>query len=259
METLLNSRIATAKNPDALRGRLSSTGTEVSTYPARLQRPQRSALHQELFTRYADFGPITRLFPLADDCRHALGSWCGDRYWSFAFSDAQAKRREAKLDRKLNKGGQKNGKSSVIIDQELARLQEAHEYVQNHELDELEFEVPYLSHRVLALRVKLQEHFERPTDHKCLVFVERKATARLLHDVVVRMGNPNLQSGFLTGTSSGNHDSASISPRQQAVTMMEFRDGTINCLASSYMMLVKLMLTWRTVCDIRSRRRDRRP
>lgn len=188
----------------------------------------RSAFQQELFTRYASFDPLKKLFPLADDYRLYLGTWCSDRYWSFACSDAQAKKREAKQDRQLNKRGQINEKA----DEQIARLGEAHEHVQNHEFDAPVLEAPFLSNRVCALVSKLQAHFERPSDHKCLVFVERRATAKLLHDVVQHFGGPNLRSGVMTGTSAANLDSVSYSHKEQAVTMMKFRKGELNCLAS---------------------------
>lgn len=115
-------------------------------------------------------------------------------------------------------------------DADLERLREANDYVQNHEYDDPIPEPGCLSLRVLALLNKLQEHFERSDDHKCLVFVERRATARLLNEVVQRLCSSNIRSGILTGTNTSNLDSMKYSHHAQALAMMKFRKGELNCL-----------------------------
>lgn len=155
----------------------------------------------------------------------------------FAFSEAQAKKREAKFQRSIQKRG--HTKDNAANDEEIDRLRSAHEYVQQQELDQPVLEVPHLSPKVLTLLDKLHDHFERPSDYKCLVFVERKATARILCDLVQLVGGPNLRSGILTGTNSTNHDTASYTHHQQALTLMRFRKGELNCLVSLYYVIKK--------------------
>lgn len=209
-------------------------------FPSIGRLPIRTKLHQQIWERYAGFAPLNPLFVIADEIRTRLGGWCGDRYWSFAFSEAQAKKREAKFQRSIQKRGPIG--DITLLDAEIDRLRTAHEYVQQQELEQPVLEVPYLSPKVLSLLGKLHNHFERPSDYKCLVFVERKATARILSDLVQLVGGPNLRSGILTGTNSTNHDTASYTHHQQASTLMQFRKGELNCLVSPDY-VVKLMDT----------------
>lgn len=201
---------------------------EVVTYkphPGLISRPP---LHIEIRQEYATFPEFQPLFVAAEQVRQQLGTWCDDQFWSFAFADAAVKKREARLQRHAQRRGQ--NVSIDYSDAEVARLYEAQAFVQARPLAELKTPQDQLTARVRALFDVLAEHFERPNDHKCLIFVERKATARLLHLVAKQIGGPNLRSGVFTGTGTSSLEPVGYSHKEQALTMMKFRNSDVNCL-----------------------------
>lgn len=194
---------------------------------ARLRPGYETPLYAELWARFNDMG-FDSLFEAAKQISGFLGGWCSDYFWSFAFSEKEAKKREAKAMRRAQKISV--GKSTDVVDLAIARLQEAGQFVNHYTFEELTKTPRHLSSKVLALLDVLQVHFELPTEQKCLVFVEQRATARLLNHVAKVLGNEHLRPGMLTGTNSTSMASINYTHKEQAVTMMRFRNGELNCL-----------------------------
>jgi len=89
-----------------------------------------------------------------------------------------------------------------------------------------------ISSKVVVLIRYLRERFERPTDDKCIVFVDQRYTARLLAKLLLQpnIGTPHLRVGTLVGTRSGDAGDLNQSFRDQVLAMTSFRKGAINCL-----------------------------
>ncbi|GAB7356647.1 hypothetical protein MBLNU459_g7366t2 [Dothideomycetes sp. NU459] len=103
-------------------------------------------------------------------------------------------------------------------------LREADHFLETADLN------PELSSKVVVLYRYLSLYFERPSDHRCIVFVDQRVAARLLHRVFERIGGPHLRSGVLTGSGSGRLDDVQATFRSQVITLMKFRKGELNCL-----------------------------
>lgn len=224
----MDSTILTATDLSLSQSSMRKIEPHIIPYKRQQGLTSRPNLHTELRQKYAPFPEFQQLFIAADEFRQHLGTWCDDQFWSFAFADAAVKKREARLQRQALKRGA--NASIDYSDAEVARLFEAQAFVQAHRSATLTSPDMQLSPRVRALFDILAEHFERPTDHKCLIFVERKATARLLHVVAQQIGGPNLRSGIVTGTGSSSLEPVGYSHKEQAVTMMNFRNSDVNCL-----------------------------
>ncbi|KAK8161000.1 hypothetical protein BKA80DRAFT_311181 [Phyllosticta citrichinensis] len=226
LERLLHAKIATTKNLDLLRKTISKPEEVVVRYDP-LRKPFETSLHEKLKEKLGDIQAFDTLFESASKASSELGAWCADLYWSFALADEEARKLESKREQAFHRD--KKRKTVSGLDAEIARLREAVEIVHHHEFGRPVAELTHLSSKVLALYRWLMRQFERPTESRAIVFVQRRQTARLLHELFCRLGGPYLRPGIITGNTSKTAD-LNISFRKQVMTMINFRKGEVNCL-----------------------------
>ncbi|ORY16739.1 hypothetical protein BCR34DRAFT_531207 [Clohesyomyces aquaticus] len=229
LETLLHCKIATASDLALLQNNISRPSEEVATYP-RLKSAVETPLYRELHSRWGDVATFAKLFENAKIIGSELGRWAADAYWSFAFSEEQGRKREMREERNFHKA--KKDESVSGLDQSLARLKEAVEFVRQHEIANPKATLEDLSGKVLLLHHWLQLYYSRTADARCIVFVERRSTARLLNLIFTAIGGPSLHSDLLVGVNSTFGDT-NISLRSQVMTVAKFRRGDLNCLFST--------------------------
>lgn len=227
LEALLDCHIATTSDLALLRSNVTRP-TEQFLYYDRLARPFVTLLHRDLKNRFWDLQDFHRLFAHAEAISAELGRWCSDAYWSFAFSEREAKKYEARAERQHNKA--KSSEPIEIIDKEIALLQEAQKVIEGHIWGKPQLTLDDLSSKIVKLHQYLAMYFENPTDTRCLVFVERKSTARLLKIVFDHIGGPHLKTGTLVGSNTSKADGLQTSFKQQVMTLVKFRSGELNCL-----------------------------
>ena len=207
----------------------------------RLCLPFESRLYQHLKARYWDIKEFGRLFDHARAIALQMGLWCADFYWSFAFSERAHKKLEQKYEQEQCKA--KENTSREKLDREIKLLEEAQQDIDGHDFGTPTFTGSDLSTKVATLDQYLRLHFERPSNARCLVFVQEKHTARLLKAVFDRTGGPNLRPGELVGSGSGTFDGVRCSFRQQLSTLIKFKKGDINCVVSFQKHCSKLRTT----------------
>ena len=86
----------------------------------------------------------------------------------------------------------------------------------------------------MELRKFLNREFEMPSNHKAIVFVNKRYSARLLDTLFKQIGTRHMKGAFLVGANSDSNE-ANFSFRQQVVTLIKFRkddsqDDHLNCL-----------------------------
>lgn len=226
LELLLNAQIATV-NSLVLNEHVPKPTEQCLLYE-RLSPQLESKLYQSLKARYWDLKEFGRLFDTAKGLKYQLGPWCADFYWSFAFSERAHKKLEQRYEQQLGKI--KESLSREKIDREIDLLRQAQEHIAEYDFGDLNVTQNHLSTKVIELHNYLRQIFERPSSTRCLVFVQRKHTARLLKAVFDRVGGPNLRSGELVGSGTGNFDSVRYSFRDQLSTLIKFKKGEINCV-----------------------------
>lgn len=162
-----------------------------------------------------------------------LGEWCADRLWEAVFL---GQNEMLKLER-LVEGTCESERGSRPVEQrdaDLVQLRQAREFVGGWSF--VSPPVPnMLSSKALALQAALAAIYEANENAKCIVFVKRRYTARLLADLMASergIGPPNLRVGLLIGTRYGDPGDVRFSFRQQIITLNKFRKGEINCLVS---------------------------
>lgn len=228
LEDLLDSKIATTESGSFVE--FKSCASEQRLIYPQLPEPFETPLFQQMSARFGTIRSkmFQRLFTQAKEASSQLGAWAADKFWEFALADEQeARRAEMSVERAYLKS--KDHCSMAQLDEQMDLLRQAAALVK-----ELPFRPPRadeadLSPKVLALHDTLNRQFERPTSNKCLVFVERRQTARLLTLIFKEIGPPHLRVGGITG-SNGKPGDFSQSLRQQVMTITKFRSGDVNCL-----------------------------
>lgn len=193
----------------------------------RLRPPVETPLYTRLKVRFGDVDAFQRLFVSSKEASSQLGRWCSDMYWSFSLAEEQTRKLEMRVERAFN--AHRDAKPVAILDAELAKLKEAAQMVQEHDFGHLTATLEDLSSKVMELHTWLQLYFERPSDARCIVFVDRRHTARLLQLIFSHLGGPHLRPDTLMGSNTTAGD-MNISFRKQFMTLTNFRKGVVNCL-----------------------------
>lgn len=227
LETLLDSQIATASNLALLKKSVARPREQVWTYD-RLKPPLETELYRELKSRFGDITVFDKLFRFAYDASSTLGKWCSDQVWSYGLSEEVLPKLEGRVDRNYRGGKQK--KSNPAAQNEIQRIRQAREIIENYRFSEPRDLPDQLSSKVLLLFQELSKYYEAPTDTKCIVFTGQRHTARLLGDLFGRIGSQHLRSGVLVGVRNSDCGGMNISFREQILTLMKFRNGELNCL-----------------------------
>jgi len=85
-----------------------------------------------------------------------------------------------------------------------------------------------LSAKVRQLLFKLEQLYTTNQATRCIVFVDRRLTAKLLADCFISLV-PHLRPGRLLGVAGDPIGDEVENERQHEDTMQQFRDGLINC------------------------------
>ncbi|KAH7395231.1 dicer-like protein 1 [Phaeosphaeria sp. MPI-PUGE-AT-0046c] len=226
LEALLHAKIATTTDRMLASNNISKPEEDVAVYK-RLRHEFETPLHLKVKARYEEVTAFQKFF--VNSKRHAseLGRWASDMYWSFAFADEQSRKlqnREAFRYNRIEKDW-----SAAKFDAQMKRLQEAASFVQDHN-----FGLPTLSDHDVSSKVQklhywLNLYYERSSAAHCIVFVEKRHTARLLKLIFQHIGGPNIRCDVLVGINSRAGEE-NVSLRAQVLTLQKFRRGELNCL-----------------------------
>jgi endoribonuclease Dicer len=171
-----------------------------------------------------------KIFTVSKDMSIEIGSWGVDQHLKFALAEEeQLRETEGRLQH--SNQTRQGGIDTEQYDTEMGLFREATQIVSNHHFPKPTTDGGNLSQKVLYLRAILVPRFDRPSSHRCIVFVKKRATARLLCLLFQHpnIGGPDLKPGLLIGLASKNGD-AKQSFREQILMMKKFRTNEVNCL-----------------------------
>ncbi|KAH6696703.1 hypothetical protein BKA61DRAFT_563214 [Leptodontidium sp. MPI-SDFR-AT-0119] len=236
LEAILHSEICTAIDTSLLQFAASSKQEQVAKYD-QLRPAQETPLYTQMYERFKTNSVLKKPLAFAYGATKELGSWCADQVWLFCLAEEETKKLQAKTERKYH--AKKVAAPLALLEQEKSLIQEAKDIVKAHVFDPPDYNPATtlkassnISSKVVLLVRYLRERFERPTDDKCIVFVNQRYTARLLANLFMQpnIGTPHLKVGTLVGTRSGEAGDLNQSHRDQVLAMTNFRKGTVNCL-----------------------------
>ena len=227
LEAILHARIATTQNLALLRNCISRPEEVVIDYEP-LPYHHRTPLCAELESQFGNVIDFARQFSDAKAACSELGSWCADQVWTRAFATEDVQKREQLVEIAL----ETRNANKVVVDQHIRDIREVKTVVNRA----AEGRLPpardngTLSSKVLALEQFLAAKYEDSGDTRCIVFVKRRSTARLLKDLFQHIGSSRMRHGVLIGTRKAEAGDAKESIRAQLLTLRRFQKGELNLL-----------------------------
>ncbi|KAG8527658.1 uncharacterized protein KY384_007811 [Bacidia gigantensis] len=225
LETILDSRILTASDMSLLQTVTKRPEEQLLVYD-RLDYPYDTDLSQYMQCKYSHVGEFRRISEKAREISSELGTWCADVLWGMALADEEARKLEKRIEYQMNK----EDRPIQILDHQIQQIREAEQYVASLPSSPLTLEKPCVSSKVLVLCQYLKLRYEKPTDHKCIVFVERRYMARVLLEFLKRVNIGHIHLGLIMGKRAGEAGDKKLSVKQQLLTLTRFRKGELNCL-----------------------------
>lgn len=228
---MLHCQIATTSDLSLLRNSISRPNESIAVY----ERPQyayETPLYLKMKAQFEDLKALSKNFKNAKEAAPHLGQWCADQLWRLALTEEfSIQKAERKMERLFSR---EEGSWPVeFLNKELERLKEAQDVVSHWNFGEPTLEGTSVSSKVVVLHNYLRSTFDRPNDAKCIIFVKRRYTARLLGLLLAKLGSPNMRLDVLMGSRTGELGDAKFSFRQQVLTLMKFKKGDLNCLIAT--------------------------
>lgn len=229
LEAMLDCKIATTSDITLAANSINRPTEEIARY-ARLPNEYETPFHKELEARFGHLAVFKKLFNQAKRFASELGRWASDEYWTFAFTEAESRKREIREEYRFRKS--LTTESVEKLNEQLKQLREAAEYAKNFDNGTPRLTPEDLSSKVLLLHWYLDQYYRRHENNRCIVFVEQRQTARLLHRIFTHIGGPHLHGGILVGV-SGSIGDFNLSLSNQIRTVSDFRKGELNCIFST--------------------------
>ncbi len=228
---MLHCQIATTSDLSLLRNSISRPYESIAVYK-RLEYAYETPLCSSLKAKFGDLEVLSKNFKNAKEAAPHLGQWCADQLWRIALAeDVSTGKVERKTERLFLRD--RGNQPIEVLNKEMDRLKDARDIVGHWAFGEPTLKGNSVSSKVSLLHNYLCLIFEKPTDAKCIIFVKRRYTARLLGQLLVKMGSDNLRLDLLIGSRPGEVGDVKFSFRQQVLTLMKFRRGDLNCLIAT--------------------------
>lgn len=225
LEALLDGRIATTADPNALGRAVSKPKKEVMSRYSPLGRPIDTRLTAQLKPLLSNNKNFSRQFGFAETASRELGAWFVDRMWTLVLDDQE---KSLKLEVKTERHFTKEMASEKVVEKRKFDVQAARRLVGQHE--RAQPEDVHVSSKVRLLVDLLRKHFQ-DRNIRCIIFVEKRWTAKLMADYFTNFETtiPGLKVGYLMGANMMD-GSSDTSFREQIKTIINFKKGTINCI-----------------------------
>nr|XP_023907881.1 dicer-like protein 1 [Quercus suber]POF16313.1 dicer-like protein 1 [Quercus suber] len=231
LETLLDSRIATTDDM-SFHQSVNRPEESLLAYGPLSPEPLETRLVTEIKARFPEISLFEKKLEVATRITCHLGRWCGDQYLLDALSPRNLSKYERILERDFYYRHGGDGKEAHVtqLDENISLLRQVISYIDQHKTTYEPLLHADLSCKVIELAKYLQIMFERPSQHRCIVFVQARHTARLLDAVFKKIGMTNMRSASLIGANASDSGVNNLTFRQQVMTLLQFRKGDINCL-----------------------------
>jgi len=230
LETILNCKIATTNNT-SLSDAIKKPVERMLMYNPLPAKSFETPFSESIQTRFPNVTNFRQQYAKAADVARHLGRWCADQYLMRALSESKLQRYKLESERTYygtTQSSNSNGISALDTNQTLIR--EVFEFVAAEESKYVSIGQNDFSSKVLSLQYYLNQTFERPSEHRCIIFVEARNTAKLLAEAFKHIGTQNLRPGFLVGAKNPEIDEDNVTFLAQVMALMKFRKGEINCL-----------------------------
>ncbi|KAI7256511.1 dicer-like protein 1, partial [Hortaea werneckii] len=232
LESLLHSRIATTDDM-SLTEAIKKPVEKMLFYPPLPDKGSETPFLRSIRARYPHLQHFNKQFDMSVEVARHLGRWCADQYLAEALSEKKLKRYEQLADKNYYYGARNCRRHITQLDSDVAVFRQAVDFVATEKSKHVTLRPGDLSPKVMQLQKYLGHQFERPSEHRCIVFVDTRHTARLLAAACKTTRTRHMRVGFLVGVHSPDIDEDRFSHRDQVITLDKFHTGEINCLFST--------------------------
>ena len=229
LEVMLDCQIATAADMSMVRNSVSHPKETIVSYE-RPRTPYLTPLCARLKGIFGDLEAVRKVIAFAKDASSQLGEWCSDHVLYMALKDEEAHKMGRTTERLFRVAP--NARPVEQLDADLERIKEAQNFIKNEQSHEPKPSENNMSSKVMALKRCLDHVFKESSHTRCIVFVKRRYTARILSELFKKLEIMNMKIGLLIGTRPGEAGDVKVSFRQQVLALKSFRDGDVNCLVS---------------------------
>ena len=232
LEIMLSAKIVTVREPSDLHKWVKPPRELESRY-MRLRKPYATQICLEIESKYPRVKILTELTAKSKILTAELGEWCGNRWLLMAMTGEAGE----ELEHRVEKQFASRPASQSIIDKELEDVRNARKIVlafqAEREQPRSELRIPELSSKVLRLIELLEDAYNNDPETRCIVFVEQRASARLLLELFKGHAHPRIRAGLLIGSRRRDYTDQRVTIRDQFRNMNRFRDGRLNLLLAT--------------------------
>jgi endoribonuclease Dicer len=212
---------------------------EQEIYFQRLMQYSPTDLCQLLSNLIGKMALMSKSFRDVKKANYELGPWCANRVWFYALAEHEAEKLVAKLRKLYIKASGDEAENSLDFSNSVADLKSAINIVTQHPYsspkptlrDETDGDI---STKVLELFRYVHHVYSSNENEKCIIFVEKRITARLLLDLFQNLDIPNIKLGTLIGSRDWEVGDSKVTYRQQMETIVDFKAGKLNCLVDAH-------------------------
>lgn len=192
----------------------------------KLEAPFETELYRKMRVKFKDIKALHSIFRFAWHASSELGRWCADQVWAQALTDEVIPKLEGIIGREENSSQDftQDAERDIEMVEEARRIVNANPYKNPRESGQL-------SSKAEMLVSILTHHFGDSKQRKCIVFTERRHTAKTLLRLCEQLDIPNIRPGVLVGVRKSDL-TGTTTFRNQFLVLMKFRQGEINCLVS---------------------------
>lgn len=201
---------------------------ETWTYK-QLDEPFATELYQAMKSKFGNIKALAPVYRFTLNATSELGRWCADQLWAQALADDVLPKLEGVVFRDCDIESPEQTADETRHD--IMKVKEAYEVVSSHE-HKHPLDPGQLSPKVELLLDQLRKHFRESMEKKCIVFTQRRNTAKALLRLCETLDIPNLRPGILVGVRNSDI-TGSITFRHQFLVLVKFRQGEINCLVNT--------------------------
>lgn len=200
LERSLDSQIATISDEVLMETMHRKKQSEETVNYNRLEAPDDTKTHlwDQIFALVSRNEQFKLSLEFTKEASSVLGTWCADRYWELAMTDLETERLAARTSREFI------GDIAVTrADQATEAVRRVQEIVRAHKFGAVDPKADSLSTKVKSLHEILVHAFTMDGTKRCIVFVEKRYTARLLSDLYSQpfMRIPGMSAAYMVSSS----------------------------------------------------------
>jgi endoribonuclease Dicer len=235
LEATLDAQILTSSDEAFLPYHVKRCQTKTAIHH-RLEEPFETPLCASIKAFVEDIRDCRKMAAFSVYASSELGKWMADEVFRVKFTEEFVSKETLKLEAEFMESGQATS-DRLKLDEKVKNLKAALDIVQNHQFKEPYLNMELLSSKLYRLVLLLRQTYEKSSDNRTIVFVERRDAAMLIASLLKR---PSIKgSTFLApdaivgGGSQGSLAGDVASFKEQLKILKHFRDGSINCLIAT--------------------------